>query len=68
MKEIKASDCKWRSVELESKEAELFKAILNYKQVKYESSECNSMIHFEIYSNEKQAMKLTSILWILFDD
>ena len=45
MQEIKAPDCKWRSVELEPKEAELFKAILNYKQIKYESSECSPMIH-----------------------
>lgn len=68
MKEIKAPDYKWRNVELEPKDAELLRAILNYRHIKYETSECGSMVHFEVYSNEKQAMKITSILWLLFNE
>lgn len=45
---------KWLSVEFTKDEATSFKAELDSVGIKYESSECFNLIHFEVFVNKEE--------------
>ena len=53
---------KWYNVELNKKDAEIFRVELKKGGVKYEASGAGSLVHFEVYCNKETAEKLEDIL------
>lgn len=45
----------WKSTELCYDEAQKLKSFLNQAKIKYESSGCYNLIHFEIFANDFEA-------------
>ncbi len=57
---------KWYNVELQPISAELFKDFLHEKGIRFESSGCYNMVHFEVYIfDEKQIDAINSFLYFL---
>lgn len=55
----------WRNIELEAKEALIFKAFLNAMEVKQETSGAGSLTHFEVYVDSREESKCSDFLAVL---
>lgn len=47
-------DKKYRNVEVTVNEAEALRIFLKQNEIEYESSQCDSMIHFEILCDDEE--------------
>lgn len=57
---------KWYNVELHPISAELFKDFLHEKGIRFETSGCFDLVHFEVYIyDEKQIDDINSFLYFL---
>lgn len=57
---------KWYNVELHPISAELFKDFLREKRIRFETSTCYNLVHFEVYIfQEKQIDVINSFLFCL---
>jgi hypothetical protein len=57
---------KWYNVELTQNESNLFKAFLMRNKIKFESSGCYNLVHFEVYASKEQANMLNTFLETIF--
>lgn len=57
---------KWYNVELTQTESDLLKVFLIRNRIKYESSGCYNLVHFEIYASKDQADMLNIFLDTMF--
>ena len=53
---------KWVNVELNREEADVFRAELLSRHIKYEASGCGKLIHFEVLADEEEIKALNEIL------
>lgn len=57
---------KWLNVELGKDRADKFKIYCKANYIKYEASEADNLIHFEVYVNEEEENKLN--IWLRITD
>ena len=57
---------KWYNVELTQKESDLFKVFLMRNRIKFETSGCYNLVHFEVYASQTQADMLNTFLETIF--
>lgn len=60
------SQCQWKNVELNRKNAEEFKSFLRRKEIEYEASEAFNLIHFECYVTDEEADECDAFLEELY--
>lgn len=56
------SQCQWKNVELNRRDAEEFKKFLRRREIEYEASECYNLIHFEVYLTDEEAEECDKFL------
>lgn len=55
-------NAKWRSIELNKHDAVKFKEHLYKTNLKFETSGCFELVHFEVFATSEEADKLNSYL------
>lgn len=53
---------KWVNVELNKKDADIFRVELLNRRIKYDTSGCWDLVHFEVLADEKEIEELNGIL------
>lgn len=56
---------KWLNVELTHNESIVFKKFLDFNKIKYETSACYNLVHFEVYVNTWETEKCDDFLYNL---
>ena len=53
---------KWLNVELNNIDSAVFRRALIEKRIKFETSGCGNLTHFEVYADSDEARELNGIL------